>query len=297
MSGRATVVGFTVNHHQWLPGFEPPYVIANVALDEDPTRPPHHQHRRLRARRRAHRPGGRGALRAARGRVAPAVRADRRRPTRSTASAEPQPPDAPRRRSATDRFEHRSVLSGIGRSAIGRRLMVDPLSLAVDACLAAVADAGLELDDIDGLSTYPGPVGHGHERGRRHRRRGGAAASARPGSTAAASCPGPGGSVIAAMLAVASGLCRHVLCFRTVWESTLRHPAASAAAAAAARVSGAMHGVARAVRRDVGGQLDRHERQPVPPPLRRHPRDARLHRAQRPGQRRPATRPRSTATR
>src|SRR3954451_5675744 len=32
--------------------------------------------------------------------------------------------------------------------------------------------------------------------------------------------PGPGGSVVAAMLAVASGLCRHVLCFRTVWEST-----------------------------------------------------------------------------
>ena len=32
--------------------------------------------------------------------------------------------------------------------------------------------------------------------------------------------PGPGGSVIAAMLAVAGGLCRHVLCFRTVWEST-----------------------------------------------------------------------------
>jgi acetyl-CoA acetyltransferase len=32
--------------------------------------------------------------------------------------------------------------------------------------------------------------------------------------------PGPGGAVITAMLAVASGLCRHVLCFRTVWEST-----------------------------------------------------------------------------
>ena len=32
--------------------------------------------------------------------------------------------------------------------------------------------------------------------------------------------PGPGGAVIAAMLAVASGLCRHVLCFRTVWESS-----------------------------------------------------------------------------
>jgi acetyl-CoA acetyltransferase len=32
--------------------------------------------------------------------------------------------------------------------------------------------------------------------------------------------PGPGGSVIAAAMAVAAGLCRHVLCFRTVWAST-----------------------------------------------------------------------------
>src|SRR5205807_2574278 len=32
--------------------------------------------------------------------------------------------------------------------------------------------------------------------------------------------PGPGGAVIAAMLAVAAGLCRNVLCFRTVWEAT-----------------------------------------------------------------------------
>ena len=37
LSGRGTVVGFTVNRHQWLPGFEPPYVIANVALAEDPS--------------------------------------------------------------------------------------------------------------------------------------------------------------------------------------------------------------------------------------------------------------------
>ena len=37
VSGRATVVGLTVNQHQWLPDFEPPYVIANVALAEDPT--------------------------------------------------------------------------------------------------------------------------------------------------------------------------------------------------------------------------------------------------------------------
>jgi acetyl-CoA acetyltransferase len=31
---------------------------------------------------------------------------------------------------------------------------------------------------------------------------------------------GPGGSLIAAMLAVAGGLARHVLCFRTLWEAT-----------------------------------------------------------------------------
>jgi acetyl-CoA acetyltransferase len=41
--------------------------------------------------------------------------------------------------------------------------------------------------------------------------------------------PGPGGSVIAAALAVASGLCRHVLTFRTVWESTFAALVASGA--------------------------------------------------------------------
>src|SRR5262249_56602840 len=50
--------------------------------------------------------------------------------------------------------------------------------------------------------------------------------------------PGPGGSVIAAMLAVASGLCRHVLVFRTVWESTF----ATLGLAAAARGGGATGG-------------------------------------------------------
>ena len=43
--------------------------------------------------------------------------------------------------------------------------MVDPLSLTVDACLAAVADAGLTLDDIDGLSTYPGAGAAGMSEG------------------------------------------------------------------------------------------------------------------------------------
>ena len=35
VSGRATVVGYTVNQHQWHPDLPPPYVIAVVALAED----------------------------------------------------------------------------------------------------------------------------------------------------------------------------------------------------------------------------------------------------------------------
>ena len=120
---------------------------------------------------------------------------------------------------SSDRFEHRVVLSGVGRSALGRRLMVDPLSLTVDACTAAVRDAGLRLADIDGLSTYPGMSAMGMSEG-------GVTAveealRLRPTwINGGGDLPGPGGAVIQAMLAVASGLCRHVLCFRTVWEST-----------------------------------------------------------------------------
>jgi acetyl-CoA acetyltransferase/uncharacterized OB-fold protein len=219
VSGRATVVGFTVNHHQWLPAFElaPPYVVANVALAEDPTV-------RLTTNIVGCDPDD------VRVGQEVTVRFEQYEdvwlplfeptgePDRADRVAEPQRPK-PRPPASGDRFEHRAVLSGIGRSTIGRRLMRNPLSLTVDACLAAVADAGLALDDIDGLSTYPGAAGVGMGEG---------------GVTAleealriqptwingGGDLPGPGGAVIAAMLAVAGGLCRHVLCFRTVWEST-----------------------------------------------------------------------------
>jgi uncharacterized protein len=35
--GRATVATFSVNVHTWFPGFPPPYVVAIVELEEDPT--------------------------------------------------------------------------------------------------------------------------------------------------------------------------------------------------------------------------------------------------------------------
>src|SRR5207245_1398405 len=36
VSGRATVAAFTVNHQPWIPGFEPPYIIAMAELVEEP---------------------------------------------------------------------------------------------------------------------------------------------------------------------------------------------------------------------------------------------------------------------
>ena len=217
VSGRATVIGFTVNAHPWLPDPLPPYVVANVALAEDASV-------RLTTNIVDCDPD------AVRIGQEVAVRFEQQddvwlpffAPTGEDDPVERVPePRRPRVRAplSSDRFEHRCVLTGVGRSDIGRRLMRDPLSLTVDACLAAVADAGLELDDIDGLSTYPGPAEAGMSEG-------GVSAveeALRVHPTwinGGFELPGQGGAVVAAMLAVASGLCRHVLCFRTVWEST-----------------------------------------------------------------------------
>jgi acetyl-CoA acetyltransferase len=53
-------------------------------------------------------------------------------------------------------FEHGAVVSGIGQSAIGRQIDRSGFQLTLDAILAAIEDAGLTVDDIDGLAMYPG---------------------------------------------------------------------------------------------------------------------------------------------
>src|SRR5580700_10717428 len=55
-----------------------------------------------------------------------------------------------------EHFEDRVAITGIGISPVGRRLERDPWELTTLAALAAIADAGLTADDIDGVSTYPG---------------------------------------------------------------------------------------------------------------------------------------------
>ena len=56
---------------------------------------------------------------------------------------------------STEIGEHRAVISGVGHSAIGRQVDRSGFQLTLDAILAAVSDAGLSVDDVDGLGAFP----------------------------------------------------------------------------------------------------------------------------------------------
>jgi acetyl-CoA acetyltransferase/uncharacterized OB-fold protein len=223
VSGNATLAGFTVNHRFSLPGLPAPYVVAQVAIAEDPrvrltTNIVECEPDQLELGQRME-----VVFEQIEDVWLPLFR-----PVRDSVPA-PLPVDeiAPERFGeyvrpmlTTEKFEDKVALTGIGMSSIGRRLMQPPLSLTVDACEAAVTDAGLTFADIDGLSTYPGGgnLGGFGEGGVTALE---AALGIRPTwHNGGIETFGPGGSVIAAMLAVAGGLARHVLCFRTLWEAT-----------------------------------------------------------------------------
>jgi acetyl-CoA acetyltransferase/uncharacterized OB-fold protein len=224
VSGRATLIGFTLNERFSIPGLPAPYVVAQVALVEDPrvrltTNIIDCDPQQLKL-----------------GQQVEVVFEQNEdvwlplfRPVADQPALAPLPTDAiepqdfakhVRPMITTEKFEDKAAITGIGASQMGRRLMLDPLALTIEACENALADAGLTIDDIDGLSTWPGaglpgPFGEG-----------GVTAL----ETALGLKPtwynggpetfGPGGSVIAAMLAVAGGLARHVLCFRTLWQAS-----------------------------------------------------------------------------
>lgn len=115
----------------------------------------------------------------------------------------------------------RVIISGIGQSAIGRRLGRDGLDLTVEACEAAVTDAGLTLADIDGLTTYPGSSQPGIGFSGASLRDIHDALGITPDWVAGGvESPGQLGAVVDAMMAVASGLAHHVLCWRSIWEGT-----------------------------------------------------------------------------
>ena len=221
VSGRGVVQSHTTNMQQWSADFLPPFVVAVVAIDEDP-----------RIRLTTNIVGG----------ALDDVHVGQRvgvvfehvddawmpqfEPTGEPDAALLDERDeldrirSVRPMARTAKFEDRVALTGTGTSRIGRKLMVSPLSLTVEAVRVAVADAGLEMADIDGLSTYPATAAEGGYS------EGGVAAlesvlGLRPTwHNGGHETPGATGSLIVAMLAVAAGLCRHVVCFRTVWQSS-----------------------------------------------------------------------------
>jgi len=226
VGGTGVLIGYTVNHQPWTPSFPPPYVVGLVAIDEDP---------RVRLTTNIVDCEADDLFIGMRVKVrfeqADDVWIPLFAPTDDDEPA-PLPPDEieaeevgrrVRRRAERDdrdRFEHRAAISGIGMSPVGRKLMVDPINLAVTACTRAVEDSGLTLADIDGISTYPaGSADGGFSEGGVTALE--AALRVRPTwHNGAPETGGANGMIGAAALAIAAGLCRHVLCVRTVWQST-----------------------------------------------------------------------------
>lgn len=113
-----------------------------------------------------------------------------------------------------------AYITGIGISEVGIRLERSPLGLTIDAVQAALDNAGLTRDQIDGVATYPGkvpaylgfsPVGSDElieAMGLRTTwHLGGGEMTAQLGAIATAA------------MAVKAGAARHVICFRTVYEA------------------------------------------------------------------------------
>ena len=217
VAGPGVVVAFTENRQPWQPGVPTPYVIAIVALDDAP-------HVRLTTNIVGCEPSDVF--------VGMAVQAVFEhcdeiwvpvfRPVKGSVPrvVDVAPPafDVPAP-SSSERFERKVAITGIGASAIGRRLSQSSLALTVDACLAAIEDAGLARADIDGLCAYPGSSGlPGVSQGgvRALEQTLGICPTWHNG---AQETPGQTGAVIAAMLSVSAGLCRHVLCFTSVAQA------------------------------------------------------------------------------
>jgi acetyl-CoA acetyltransferase len=137
-------------------------------------------------------------------------------------------------------LEKNVAITGIGQSVISRHSQRSALDLTMDACLAAIEDAGLVPADIDGCCTWPGrteedlglgPIsvsdvkeclnlslnwfGSGRE------------------------AAGQLGAAFSALGGIALGLAKHVLVFRTVHEGTARALAKGASPFAGERVGDA----------------------------------------------------------
>jgi acetyl-CoA acetyltransferase len=123
-----------------------------------------------------------------------------------------------------NRYPEKDVaITGIGQSEVSRGATKSALELTVDAALEAIADAGLTRDQIDGVATWPGerevesgfsPIGCAAIQDALRLKLGWYAGGGE--------APGQYGAVFNAIGAIATGLSRHVLVFRTMYEATAR---------------------------------------------------------------------------
>ncbi|CAM3816001.1 Acetyl-CoA acetyltransferase [Pseudomonas synxantha] len=121
------------------------------------------------------------------------------------------------------RYEKDVAITGVGQSEVGRPSSLSAMRLTVDACLEAIADAGLQRSDIDGVACWPGDNNNGD-------------AFSPVGPSALKNAlglnvnwfgggyegPGPLAGVINGAMSIAAGLCKHVLVFRTITEASAR---------------------------------------------------------------------------
>lgn len=120
-------------------------------------------------------------------------------------------------------LEKTVAITGIGQSEIARPSRLSAMKLTVDACLEAIADAGLRREDIDGVCSWPGDNANGSS-----------FSPVGPPALMSAlgldvnwfsggyEAPGPLGGVMNGVTAIASGVARNVLVFRTITESSSR---------------------------------------------------------------------------
>ncbi len=121
---------------------------------------------------------------------------------------------------ATNMVAKDAFITGIGQSQVGMKLTRHPLLLTLDAVREALTEADLDIDQIDGVSTYPGrtsallgfsPIGADELIDAL-----GISATWYAGGGEITSQLG---AVVAAAHAVRAGQARHVICFRTVYEA------------------------------------------------------------------------------
>lgn len=132
---------------------------------------------------------------------------------------------APRRR-----FEDDVAIVGIGRSPLGREPGTPSAVPAVEAARAAIADAGLAPTDIDGVCGLPGAVGLPGVSAGGFRELAQSLDLHPIWHAAGREIAGTAGAVLDSMLAVTSGLCRHVLCFTAAPVGVARRPVGGDAA-------------------------------------------------------------------